>query len=83
MAYDFVLQFFFSTSVDGKIKAWLYDTMGSRVNYYAPGCSCAAMAYSADGKRYVYWNSYFHKWLFHYFLFYEQKENLGSPLNSV
>lgn len=45
------VHFFFSTSVDGKIKAWLYDTMGSRVNYYAPGCSCAAMAYSADGKR--------------------------------
>ncbi|KAE8732576.1 Topless-related protein 4 [Hibiscus syriacus] len=45
------VHFFFSTSVDGKIKAWLYDMMGSRVDYYAPGRSCATMAYSADGKR--------------------------------
>ena len=49
----FFLQFVFSTSVDGKIKAWLYDIMGSRVDYYAPGHSCATMAYSADGKRFV------------------------------
>lgn len=46
-------QFIFSTSVDGKIKAWLYDMMGPRVDYDAPGHSCAAMAYSADGKRLV------------------------------
>lgn len=45
------VHFLFSTSVDGKIKAWLYDVMGSRVDYYAPGHSCATMAYSADGKR--------------------------------
>ncbi|XVE53582.1 hypothetical protein DITRI_Ditri03aG0014200 [Diplodiscus trichospermus] len=45
------VHFVFSTSVDGKIKAWLYDTMGSRVDYYAPGHSCVTMAYSADGKR--------------------------------
>ncbi|XWS26193.1 hypothetical protein CRYUN_Cryun26dG0010000 [Craigia yunnanensis] len=45
------VHFVFSTSVDGKIKAWLYDIMGSRVDYYAPGHSCATMAYSADGKR--------------------------------
>jgi hypothetical protein len=37
--------------VDGKIKAWLYDMMGSRVDYDAPGRSCSTMAYSADGKR--------------------------------
>ncbi|XVE92297.1 hypothetical protein REPUB_Repub01dG0084900 [Reevesia pubescens] len=31
--------FIFSTIVDGKIKAWLYDNMGSRVDYEydAPG----------------------------------------------
>ncbi|XVF89353.1 hypothetical protein PTKIN_Ptkin19aG0123500 [Pterospermum kingtungense] len=45
------VHFLFSTSVDGKIKAWLYDVMGSRVDYYAPGHSCATMAYTADGKR--------------------------------
>ncbi|KAL5786017.1 hypothetical protein ACOSQ2_008409 [Xanthoceras sorbifolium] len=45
------VNFVFSTSVDGKIKAWLYDMMGSRVDYDAPGRSCATMAYSADGKR--------------------------------
>ncbi|KAG2294651.1 hypothetical protein Bca52824_041320 [Brassica carinata] len=30
------IQFIFSTAVDGKIKAWLYDNMGSRVDYDAP-----------------------------------------------
>ncbi|KAK2996120.1 hypothetical protein RJ639_029420, partial [Escallonia herrerae] len=43
------IQFIFSTAVDGKIKAWLYDSMGSRVDYDAPGRSCTTMAYSADG----------------------------------
>ena len=51
-------QFVFSTSVDGKIKAWLYDMMGSRVDYDAPGRSCTTMAYSADGRRFIYWNFY-------------------------
>jgi hypothetical protein len=51
-------QFVFSTSVDGKIKAWLYDMMGSRVDYDTPGRSCTAMAYSADGKRFRYWKFY-------------------------
>jgi WD40 repeat protein len=45
------IQFIFSTAVDGKIKAWLYDNMGSRVDYDAPGQSCTRMAYSADGTR--------------------------------
>ncbi|KAL0787965.1 hypothetical protein Bca101_004211 [Brassica carinata] len=45
------IQFIFSTAVDGKIKAWLYDNMGSRVDYDAPGRSCTAMAYCADGTR--------------------------------
>jgi hypothetical protein len=44
-------QFVFSTSLDGKIKAWLHGVMGSRVDYDAPGRSCSTMAYSADGKR--------------------------------
>ncbi|XP_057969141.1 topless-related protein 4-like isoform X2 [Malania oleifera] len=45
------IQFIFSTSIDGKIKAWLYDNIGSRVNYDAPGHSCTTMAYSTDGTR--------------------------------
>ncbi|GMI82011.1 TOPLESS-related 1 [Hibiscus trionum] len=45
------IQFIFSTAVDGKIKAWLYDNMGSRVDYEAPGRWCTTMAYSADGTR--------------------------------
>eukprot|EP01018_Ginkgo_biloba_P018591 Gb_09668 [translate_table: standard] len=45
------IQFIFSTAIDGKIKAWLYDLVGSRVDYDAPGHWCTAMAYSADGTR--------------------------------
>lgn len=46
------MQFIFSTAIDGKIKAWLYDNMGSRVDYDAPGHWCTTMLYSADGTRY-------------------------------
>ncbi|CAN4128062.1 unnamed protein product [Withania somnifera] len=49
--YKESIQFIFSTAVDGKIKAWLYDCMGSRVDYDAPGLWCTTMAYSADGTR--------------------------------
>ncbi|KAH9313101.1 hypothetical protein KI387_028136 [Taxus chinensis] len=45
------IQFIFSTAIDGKIKAWLYDHMGSRVDYDAPGHWCTTMAYNADGSR--------------------------------
>ncbi|KAJ9167704.1 hypothetical protein P3X46_019312 [Hevea brasiliensis] len=45
------IHFIFSTSVDGNIKAWLYDNMGARVDYDAPGLGCTSMAYSADDKR--------------------------------
>ncbi|KAL2550958.1 Protein TOPLESS [Forsythia ovata] len=45
------IQFVFSTAIDGKIKAWLYDSLGSRVDYDAPGHWCTTMAYSADGTR--------------------------------
>ncbi|XP_022858896.1 protein TPR2-like [Olea europaea var. sylvestris] len=47
------IQFIFSTAIDGKIKAWLYDSLGSRVDYDAPGLWCTTMAYSADGTRSV------------------------------
>lgn len=45
------IQFIFSTATDGKIKAWLYDNMGSRVDYDAPGNYYTTMAYSEDGSR--------------------------------
>ncbi|XP_042752545.1 topless-related protein 3 isoform X1 [Lactuca sativa] len=45
------IHFIFSTAIDGKIKAWLYDNMGSRVDYSAPGHGCTTMLYSADGSR--------------------------------
>jgi WD40 repeat protein len=47
------IQFIFSTALDGKIKAWLYDNVGSRVDYDAPGQWCTTMLYSADGSRYI------------------------------
>ncbi|XP_031129869.1 protein TOPLESS-like isoform X2 [Ipomoea triloba] len=45
------IHFLFSTSNNGEIKAWLFDNMGPRVQYDAPGHSCMRMVYSADGKR--------------------------------
>ncbi|CAN6548274.1 unnamed protein product [Malus baccata var. baccata] len=45
------IQFIFSTAFDGKIKAWLYDNVGSRVDYDAPGQWCTTMLYSDDGNR--------------------------------
>ncbi|KAH9798970.1 Topless-related protein 1 [Citrus sinensis] len=45
------IHFIFSISVDGKIKAWLYDSLGARVDYDAPGLGCTRMAYSANGRR--------------------------------
>ncbi|XVF35631.1 hypothetical protein REPUB_Repub18cG0162800 [Reevesia pubescens] len=45
------IHFIFSTSVDGKIKAWLYDNLGARVHFDAPGLACTTMAYSADNRR--------------------------------
>lgn len=45
------IHFIFSTSVDGKIKAWLYDNLGARVDFDAPGHWCTTMAYSDDNKR--------------------------------
>lgn len=48
--------------MDGKIKAWLYDSLGARVDYDAPGLGCTRMAYSANGRRFfIAWTgiSYF------------------------
>lgn len=53
LMYAFMRQFIFSTSVDGKIKAWLYDNLGPRINYDAPGLGCTTMAYSANDQRFA------------------------------
>eukprot|EP00899_Mesostigma_viride_P004833 jgi/Mesvir1/14350/Mv09757-RA.1 len=45
------IQFIFSTARDGKIMAWLYDNLGSRIDYLAPCRWCTTMQYSADGMR--------------------------------
>ncbi|CAJ1868536.1 unnamed protein product [Sphenostylis stenocarpa] len=45
------IKFVFSTAIDGKIKAWLYDNMGPRVDYDAPGYWCTTLLYSGDGSR--------------------------------
>ncbi|KAH0982773.1 hypothetical protein GBA52_009950 [Prunus armeniaca] len=46
-----IWEFIFSTAIDGKIKAWLYDNLGSRVDYHAPGHSFTRIVYSTDGTR--------------------------------
>ncbi|CAN0877532.1 Topless-related protein 4 [Linum grandiflorum] len=48
---DKTIQFFFSTSVDGNIKAWLYSDSAPRVDYDAPGLASTSIAYSTDGRR--------------------------------
>lgn len=53
LAYIFVLQFFFSTSIEGKIHTWLYDHGRCIDDCYAPGRSCSRMSYSSDEKRYA------------------------------
>ncbi|XP_061340989.1 topless-related protein 1-like [Gastrolobium bilobum] len=45
------IHFFFSTSIDGKIKAWLYDCPEARVDYDAPGHGYTTLAYSTDDRR--------------------------------
>ncbi|PWA59443.1 hypothetical protein CTI12_AA391520 [Artemisia annua] len=48
MLYEFhiaIYEFIFSIATDGKIKAWLYDIIGSRVDYNALGHSFTRMAY--------------------------------------
>ncbi|CAL5407393.1 unnamed protein product [Camellia sinensis] len=50
-SYKENIQFIFSTTIDGKIKAWLYDCLELRVDYDALGLWCTAMAYSADETR--------------------------------
>ncbi|MED6171821.1 hypothetical protein PIB30_044375 [Stylosanthes scabra] len=45
------IEYIFSSSVDGKIKAWLLDNSGTKVDYDADGKFCTTMLYSSDGYR--------------------------------
>eukprot|EP00958_Prasinococcus_capsulatus_P029257 scaffold7382_cov406-Prasinococcus_capsulatus_cf.AAC.28 len=45
------ISFVFSTSTDGRIRAWLYFDQFHRVDYSAPGKCCTYIAYSEDGSR--------------------------------
>ncbi|XP_022892695.1 protein TPR3-like isoform X3 [Olea europaea var. sylvestris] len=45
------IHFVFSISTSGQMKAWLFDNMGSRITYAAPGLCPTRMSYSTDGKR--------------------------------
>ncbi|XP_029126737.1 topless-related protein 1 [Cajanus cajan] len=45
------VHFIFSTSINGKIKAWLYDSLGARVDFDAPGHGYTTLAYSVDDQR--------------------------------
>ncbi|KAF7830319.1 topless-related protein 1-like isoform X1 [Senna tora] len=49
--YKESVHFLFTTSVDGKIKAWLYDMISPRVDFDSPNQSCTSMAYTTDGER--------------------------------
>ncbi|KAK4489171.1 hypothetical protein RD792_004965 [Penstemon davidsonii] len=42
-----------TSAIDGKIKAWLYDNQGSRVDYDAPGHSATTIAYNDDGTSHI------------------------------
>ncbi|WZZ75380.1 hypothetical protein YC2023_086750 [Brassica napus] len=44
------MQLIFSTALDGKIKAWLYDNMGSRVDYDAPVQWCTTNGVEAMSR---------------------------------
>ncbi|KAL8155491.1 topless-related protein 2-like [Apium graveolens] len=45
------MEFILSTATNGKIKAWIYDNMVTKVDTVAPGRWCTKMLYSADGNR--------------------------------
>ncbi|KAL2525724.1 Topless-related protein 1 [Abeliophyllum distichum] len=45
------IHFVFSISTNGQMKAWLFDNMGSRITYDAPGLCRTRMSYSTDRKR--------------------------------
>ncbi|KAI3786010.1 hypothetical protein L1987_45137 [Smallanthus sonchifolius] len=51
-ACSMALQFIFSTAIDGKFKAWLYDEPVSKIDYETPGYTWIRMAYSTDGSRF-------------------------------
>ncbi|KAI9107035.1 hypothetical protein K1719_022563 [Acacia pycnantha] len=47
---DKAVKFIFSASIDGKIMAWLYNTMDDITDYDAPGCGYTKLAYNIDQR---------------------------------
>ena len=45
------IQLISSTAIDGKIKACLYDLLGTMVDYDGPRLWCTTMAYNVDGAQ--------------------------------
>ncbi|CAI8590152.1 unnamed protein product [Vicia faba] len=45
------IQFLFSTSADGKVRAWMYDDKSFHLEYDTPGKCSTTLIYSADGTR--------------------------------
>ncbi|KAG9156020.1 hypothetical protein Leryth_012087 [Lithospermum erythrorhizon] len=45
------IHFLISTSTNGEIKSWFYDSTEPGVSFDAPGYCCVRMAYCGDGKR--------------------------------
>ncbi|XP_071712277.1 topless-related protein 4-like [Rutidosis leptorrhynchoides] len=49
--YKANIKYILSTAMDGKIRVWLYDEAGPRIEYDAPGSTCTRLAYNSDGSR--------------------------------
>uniref|UniRef100_A0A8R7UN63 Uncharacterized protein n=1 Tax=Triticum urartu TaxID=4572 RepID=A0A8R7UN63_TRIUA len=45
------VNFIFSISLDGKMKTWLYEYLGTKLDFDVPGKWCGAILNSADGTR--------------------------------
>ncbi|KAI5446465.1 hypothetical protein KIW84_014337 [Lathyrus oleraceus] len=45
------IQYLFSTSADGKVRAWIYEDKSFHLEYDAPGKCSTTLIYSADGTR--------------------------------
>ncbi|XBH96082.1 hypothetical protein VPH35_086545 [Triticum aestivum] len=45
------VKFIFSISLDGKMKTWLYEYLGTKLDFDVPGKWCGAILNSADGTR--------------------------------
>jgi hypothetical protein len=52
-------QFLSATSVNSNIKVCLYDNLGARVDYDAPGLGCTSIAFSGDRRFHLLRLNYF------------------------